>query len=134
MFTPPSCAPATVPQIVNGADANLYVCQGTPPFVVTAPASMVVTSEPTQYVRVYAAGGAPNRPFMADPSTIRGLTPAQIKDVLALPALPAMITIVTVPAGSCVLVALGAPAFGEVAGQHRNRRPARPAIRRTARA
>ena len=78
VYTPPSCAPATVAQIVNGADANLYVCQGTPPFVVTAPASMVVTSEPTQYVRVYAAGGAPNRPFMADPSTIRGLTPAQI--------------------------------------------------------
>ena len=49
---------------------------------------------------------------MADPSTIRGLTPEQIKDVLALPALPSMITIVTVPAGSCVLVGLGAAISG----------------------
>ena len=51
---------------------------------------------------------------MADPGTIRGLTPAQIKDVLALPNLPSMITIVTVPAGTCVLVAQGAavPGFG----------------------
>ena len=36
--------------------------------------------------------------------------------MLALPALPANITIVTVPAGSCVLVAFGAPAFGGSGG------------------
>ena len=53
-----------------------------------------------------------NRPFMADPSSIRGLTPAQIQDVLALPGLPSTITIVTVPVGSCVLVGQGAAAFG----------------------
>jgi hypothetical protein len=73
---------------------------------------------PTQYVRVYcpecSPPSFPNRSFMADPGTIRGLTPAQIKDVLALPSLPSMITIVTVPAGTCVLVAQGAavPGFG----------------------
>ena len=106
-----------MPSLTNGADANSYVCLTvTPPFVGTAPAYMVVTSEPTQYVRVYPTGGSPNRPFMADPSTIRGLTPAQIQDVLALPTLPTMITIVTVPAGSCVLVGLGAPAFGGSGG------------------
>jgi hypothetical protein len=45
---------------------------------------------------------------------IRGLTPEQIKDVLALPNLPDMITIVTVPVGTCVLYAKGAavPGFG----------------------
>ncbi len=53
---------------------------------------------------------------MADPSTVRGLTPAQIQNVLALPALPTMETIVMVPAGSCVLVAKGAPAFGGAGG------------------
>jgi outer membrane autotransporter protein len=53
---------------------------------------------------------------MADPGTIRGLTPAQIQDVLATPNAPTMITIVTVPAGSCVLVGLGNPAFGGSGG------------------
>ncbi len=55
------------------------------------------------------AEARPTGPFMADPSTIRGLTPAQIQDVLALPTLPTMITIVTVPAGACVLVGLAGP-------------------------
>ena len=93
-----SCAPPSLPSITTGANGNSYVCLTvTPPFVDAAPAFMVVTSVPTQYVRVYPDGGSPNRPFMADPSTIRGLTPAQIQDVLALPTLPTMITIVTVP-------------------------------------
>lgn len=118
VFRPPvSCnPPASVPSITTGADANDYICANPASlsFVPTGPASMVVTSVPTQYVRVFAAGGAANRPFMADPNIIRGLTPAQIKDVLALPAMPANITIVMVPAGSCVLVGLGAaiPGFG----------------------
>ena len=121
---PVSCNPPTsVPQITTGDEANKYICEppGVPSFVPTGPASMVVTSEPTQYVRTYcpdcatmpsqAAGG-----FIVDPSTIRGLTPAQIQDVLALPNVNDMITIVTVPAGSCVLVAFGAPAFGGSGG------------------
>jgi len=112
----PCVPPILLGPITNGAQANDYICANPASlsFVPTGPAYMVVTSVPTQYVRVFAAGGAPNRPFMADPNIIRGLTPAQIKDVLALPALPANITIVTVPAGSCVLVGLGAaiPGFG----------------------
>lgn len=118
VFRPPvPCNPPTsVPSITVGSDANDYICANPASlsFVPTGPASMVVTSVPTQYVRVFAAGGAANRPFMADPNIIRGLTPAEIKDVLALPALPANITIVMVPAGSCVLVGLGAaiPGFG----------------------
>ena len=117
---PGQCPPPSVPSIATGTDANAYICS-TPPtlsFVPSAPAAMVVTSVPTQYVRVYcpecSPPSFPNRSFMADPGTIRGLTPAQIKDVLALPNLPSMITIVTVPAGTCVLVAQGAavPGFG----------------------
>lgn len=128
VFKPPFlCAPSSVPSITNGADANAYIlpspsCVATPSFVPTAPAAMVVTTTPTQYVRFYCPDpqcspvSVPNRPFMADPSTVRGLTPAQIQDVLALPGLPNMITIVTVPAASCVLVGKGAPAFGGTGG------------------
>ena len=118
---PFQCPPNFVPQIITGADANAYIC-GTPPtlsFVPTAPAAMVVTSTPTQYVRVYCPDcmppSLPNRSFMVEPSIIRGLTPEQIKDVLALPNLPDMITIVTVPVGnSAAPYAKGAavPAFG----------------------
>src|SRR4029079_2590553 len=46
------------------------------------------------------------------PSIIRGMTPEEIRDVLALPAVPSMITIVTVPVGTCVLVAKGAAVEG----------------------
>ncbi|MGA3309463.1 MAG: autotransporter outer membrane beta-barrel domain-containing protein [Xanthobacteraceae bacterium] len=125
VYKPPfECPPNSVPSITTGADANAYIlplsCSAVPSFVANAPAAMVVTSEPTQYVRFYcptcSPASVPNRPFMADPSTVRGLTPAQIQDVLALPTLPTMETIVTVPAGSCALVAKGAPAFGQTGG------------------
>lgn len=116
--------PSFVPSITTGADANLYIlpssCTAVPSFVASAAAAMVVTSVPTQYVRFYcptcSPSSDPNRAFIADPSTVRGLTPAQIKDVLALPAVPTMQTIVLVPAGSCVLVGMGAPAFGGSGG------------------
>jgi hypothetical protein len=91
---PFQCPPDFVPQIENGADANAYIC-GSPPtlsFVPGAPAAMVVTSEPTQYVRVYCPEctppSLPNRSFMAEPSIIRGMTPEEIRDALALPATP----------------------------------------------
>ncbi|MHB8884609.1 MAG: autotransporter outer membrane beta-barrel domain-containing protein [Methylovirgula sp.] len=125
VFKPPfECPPNSVPSITNGADANLYIlpssCTAVPSFVPTAPAAMVVTSVPTQYVRFYCPtctpSSAANRPFMADASTVRGLTPTQIQDVLALPYVPTMQTIVIVPAGSCVLVAKGGPAFGGAGG------------------
>ena len=117
---PNSCQPTSIFPISNGAEANFYIlppsCTAVPSFIANAPAAMVMTSEPTQYVRFYCPtctpSSAPNRAFMADPSTVRGLTPAQIQDVLALPAVPTMETIVLVPPGSCVLVGSGAPAFG----------------------
>lgn len=119
--TPSACQPpSSLPSITTGADANLYVlpssCTAVPSFIATAPAAMVVTSVPTQYVRFYCPTctppSDPNRAFIADASTVRGLTPAQIQDVLALPAVPTMQTIVLVPAGTCILVGMGAPAFG----------------------
>ncbi len=92
---PTSCnPPASVSQITNGAEANDYICNTGPTrsFVDGDAAAMVVTSEYTQYVRVYCPECSPQAfapgGFIVDPGTIRGLTAAQIKDVLALPYLP----------------------------------------------
>ena len=69
-------------------------------------------------VRVFTEGiTAPNRAFIAGSSTIRGLTPPQIKDVLALPYLPTSVTIVQVLAGTCILTGTGAPVNGNFAAQ-----------------
>ena len=117
-----TCPPNPVPSLTTGDQANNYICVTIPSFVPTAPAAMDVTATPTQFVRVYCpqptcpTQSFPNRPFMAEPSTIRGMTPAQIQSALALPGLPSMITTVTVPAGSCVLAGWGAPAFGQPGG------------------
>lgn len=105
----------SIPSLTTGADANLYI-NSVPPtqsFVNGAPAFAVLTSVPTQYVRVYtqgvtnAVGG-----FIAPSNAIRGLSPAQIRDVLALPYMPDSITIVQVPAGTCVIYGTAAPITG----------------------
>lgn len=109
-----------VPQVATGADANAYI-NSTPPtaaFLAGAPANVVLTAAPTQYVRVFTEGiTAPNRAFIAGSSTIRGLTPTQIKDVLALPYLPTSVTIVQIPAGTCILTGTGAPVNSNFAAQ-----------------
>lgn len=106
---------STVPFVRTGADANSYIFSTAPTesFVNTAQAAVVRTTADTQYVRVYtqgttrAVGG-----FIAGSDTVRGLTAAQIKDRLALPYLPDSITIVRVPAGTCILTGTGAPILG----------------------
>ncbi len=104
-----------VPSITNGATANQYIFS-TPPtasFVANAPAAVVRTSVPSTYVRVFtegvtnAVGG-----FIAPSNTIRGLNLQQIRDVLALPHMPTSVTIVQVPAGTCVLYGTAAPITG----------------------
>ena len=108
----------SIPSLSTGADANLYA-NSVPPtesFVNGASAFAVLTSVPTQYVRVYtqgatnAAGG-----FIATSNSIRGLSPAQIRDVLALPFLPDAITIVQVPASTCIIFGTAAPITGNFA-------------------
>ena len=104
-----------VASIATGADANAYA-YGTPPtlsFVDDAPAAAVRTTEATQYVRFYTDGVTrPVGGFVAGSNVVRGLTPAQVKDVLALPFLPDSYTLVTVPSGTCILVAQGASILG----------------------
>jgi uncharacterized protein with beta-barrel porin domain len=104
-----------VPSITNGADANAYV-NSVPPtqsFVNNAPAIVVRTSVATQYVRFFTAGvtnavGG----FIAPSNAVRGLTPQQVRDVLALPFTPNSMTLVNVPAGTCILYGTAAPITG----------------------
>jgi outer membrane autotransporter protein len=105
----------SVPSITTGADANAYIFS-TPPtasFLAGSPATVVLTSVPTLYARVYtqgvtnAVGG-----FIAPSNTIRGLDVNQIRDALALPFQPDSLTLVQVPAGTCILFGTGAPITG----------------------
>ncbi len=104
-----------VPEIDIGADANTYLNIGPPtePFTPSADAFVVRTSVQTQFVRVYTNGvTSPIGSFLAGSNTIRGLDAAQIRDVLALPFLPDSLTIVQVPAGTCMIVGQAAPILG----------------------
>jgi len=108
----------TVPSISTGADANTYLNLSPPTesFTPSTPALVVRTTSPTQYVRAFttgvtnAVGG-----FIAGSNTVRGLNAAQIRDVLALPYLPDSLTIVQVPAGTCMIVGQAAPIMGNFA-------------------
>jgi uncharacterized protein with beta-barrel porin domain len=104
-----------VPSIATGADANAYINSAPPTqsFVNNAPAIVLRTSVATQYVRFFtsgvtnAVGG-----FIVPSNVVRGLTPAQVRDVLALPFTPNSMTIVNVPAGTCILYGTAAPITG----------------------
>ena len=102
----------SVASITTGADANLYINSTAPTaaFLPNSPAAVVITSVPSVYGRVFTAGTTNAvGGFIAPTNAIRGMTPQQIRDVLALPYLPDSITIVDVPAGTCVLYGTAAP-------------------------
>ena len=105
----------SVGSITTGADANAYILS-TPPtqaFVNGAPAAVVRTAVPSLYVRAYTQGVTnPVGGFVAPINAVRGLTEQQIRDVLALPFLPTSLTLVEVPAGTCVLYGQAAPIVG----------------------
>ena len=54
--------------------------------------------------------------FLVGSNEVRGLTPAQILNLLALPNMPDMLTLVQVPAGSCLLIGPAGPLFGRDGG------------------
>lgn len=101
-----------VTSITTGVDANLYINSVAPTqsFTNNLPAFVLRTSVATQYVRGFTSNvtGAVGS-FIAPSNTIRGLTPQQVRDVLALPYTPDSLTIVKVPAGTCVLYGQAAP-------------------------
>ncbi|WP_315705142.1 MULTISPECIES: autotransporter domain-containing protein [unclassified Bradyrhizobium] len=100
-----------VPEIINGYEANNFldglITPSTLSFVNTtgSQAAVVLTAVPTQFVRFYApnAGIGQIGNFIVGTNAVRGLTPEQIRDLLALPAVPTMQTLVQVPAGTCLL-------------------------------
>ncbi len=103
------------PFVRTGADANAYIFSTAPTesFVNSAAAAVVRTTADTQYVRVSPKGTTrPVGGFIAGSDTVRGMTAAEIKDRLALPYLPDLLTIVRVPAGTCILTGSGAPILG----------------------
>lgn len=110
------------PSISNGFDANQYLLNSNPPLVnplvtpstlsytnsTSSPAVVVLTTAPTQYVRFYSGNSILGN-FIAGSNMVRGLTPAQVRDILALPGTPTMEAIVQVPAGTCLLVGTAGP-------------------------
>jgi outer membrane autotransporter protein len=106
-----------LPSITTGAQANIYTGSIQGGFIPTAPASVVRTSVPTQFVRFYNQNnfntlGPAVFPWVATSNSVRGLTAAQVKNVLALPDFPTSAALVHVPAGTCVLGGPGNPALG----------------------
>lgn len=118
---PPAILPrgwgTAVASITNGSEANDFLfpninSASTHSFVesTSSAAAVVLTSAPVQYVRFYDPGNAGQvGNFIAPSNAVRGLTPAQIKDVLALPFQPTMQTLVRVPAGTCLLIGKAGP-------------------------
>lgn len=103
--------------IATGIDANFYLNANpaSEPFDNGQPAGVIRTTEQTEYyVRFYAPNdplnpSQPNGPWIMRASTVRGLTPEQIRDRFALPALPTNVTNVLVPAGTCLMSGIAGP-------------------------
>ena len=105
------------PQIYNGVEANDYVLKlsgvtkDSLPFLNSSqsPANVVLTTSTVQYVRVFDNTSSAQRSWIVGSNEIRGKTPEQIRDYLALPKLPQNQVIVKVPAGTCLLVGTAGP-------------------------
>lgn len=86
------------------AQWDSHMTTATVPFDLNFPVTEIISTSPQHFVRVYAPGNAPNTGsgpngawFMRS-QDLRGLTPEQIKDRFALPAVPTMIVNVEFPA------------------------------------
>jgi outer membrane autotransporter protein len=106
-----------VPSITNGVEANNFLLTriNTPTTLsfinaTTSQAVAILTTAPVQYVRFYAPPASNQAgAFIVPSNQVRGLTAAQIRDVLALPFVPTMQTLVQVPAGSCLVIGTAGP-------------------------
>lgn len=73
-----------------------------PPFPANQGVPEIMPSQPLYFVRFYT-GTDPRGSWVMRAADVRGLTPAQIRDRFALPAVPTMITYVVVPANVAAL-------------------------------
>lgn len=79
--------PALVNTYLEKWDTNI-VPGVTDPFDTHYPVSEVQPTQVMYFVRLYTSPGSPLGSFIVRPSVIRGLTPEQIRNVLALPSIP----------------------------------------------
>lgn len=98
LVTPPQTALA-VNQYLMSLDPN--ITPATYPFDLRTNVTSIQTSQMLYFVRVYdeASGSRPVGSWIMRASQARGLTPAQIRNIQALPAQPSHFTYVKVPSG-----------------------------------
>lgn len=94
---------------------------GNPPFDTATDVTTIQTTTPQYFVRFYNPTD-PTNPSNAVGSwimraaTVRGLTPAQVRDVFALPAMPTNMTMVLVSSGYKMYTGIAGPIAGWGAG------------------
>lgn len=98
LINPPESA-LVVNQYLATLDPN--ITPATYPFALTTDVTKIQTTQMLYFVRVYneAAGSFAVGSWIMRASEARGLTPAQIRDIQALPSTPTHFTFVKVPAG-----------------------------------
>ncbi len=90
---------------------------GIPPFETSTNVTTIQTTVPQYFVRFYnptdpANPSNPVGSWVMRAATVRGLTPAQVREIFALPSLPNHMTMVLVPAGSRIYTGIAAPIAG----------------------
>ena len=98
LVNPPQTA-LEVNQYLASLDPN--ITPATYPFALSTDVTKIQTSQMLYFVRVYneSAGSFPVGSWIMRASQARGLTPAKIRDIQALPSIPTRFTLVKVPAG-----------------------------------
>lgn len=108
----PPVSALTVNQRLAAADPN--ITPATYPFDLSTDVTRIKTSETLYFVRMYneASGSSAVGSWIVRASELRGKTPEQIRDVLALPSLPDQFTLVEVPAGISMYTGVAGPIAG----------------------
>jgi len=111
LIDPPQSA-LTVNRYLMSLDPN--ITPATFPFELSTDVTKIQTTQTLYFVRVYneSAGSFPVGSWIMRASEARGLTPAQIRNIQALPAEPTDFTFVQVPAGIIVYTGLAGPIEG----------------------
>ena len=123
-------APDLISPPVTGVDEVNYICaqwdlgvsSNTLPFDPNVTVTEISPTQTMHFVRFYlSSGGSTKGPWLAPSSQIRGLTPTQIKAVLALENTPDSIVSVDIPAGSQygIWTGIANPIWGQPAAAFR---------------
>jgi outer membrane autotransporter protein len=94
---------------------------GNPPFETRTDVTTINTTVPQYFVRFYNPTDATNPSnavgsWIMRSATVRGLTPSQVRDIFALPAMPTHMTMVLVPTGYNMYTGIAGPIAGWGAG------------------